>query len=79
MSALANAIVAYVAEETRRRGRGPMHQLSISVDEIERVFDIDSGAAQTAIRKAWAELRLHVEVCRGDDCAHSVMLGELRS
>jgi hypothetical protein len=78
MSALANAIVAYVAEQTRLRGRGPMHQLSMSVDEIERAFEIDSGAAQTAIRKAWADCRLHVDVIRGDDCAHSVWLGELR-
>jgi hypothetical protein len=78
MNALAIAIVAYVAEETRRRGRGPMHQWSINVTEIERVFDIEAGAAQTAIRKAWAERWLHVEVLNGDDCAHAVMLGELR-
>jgi hypothetical protein len=75
---LADAIVAYVAEQTRLRGRGPMHQWSIHVTEIERVFDIEAGTAQTAIRKAWAEGWLHVDVCRGDDCAHSVMLGELR-
>ena len=78
MTALADAVVAYVAEQTRLRGRGPMHQLSVSVDEIERALGLDHGAAQTAIRKAWAELRLHVEVCRGDDCAHAVMLGERR-
>jgi hypothetical protein len=78
MSTLANAIVAYVTEETYRRGRGPMHQLSVSVDEIAEALDVEAGAVQTAIRKAWAERRLHVDVMRGDDCAHAVMLGEKR-
>lgn len=78
MSTLANMIVAYVAEETRRRGRGPMHQLSLSVVEIAEALDLDEGALQTAIRKAWADRRLHVAVLRGDDCAHAVMLGEKR-
>ena len=75
---LADTIVAYVAEETRRRGRGPCNEWSMSVDSIARALDIDDGAAQTAIRKAWLDNRLHVEVIRGDDLVHSVMLGELR-
>jgi hypothetical protein len=73
---VADSIVAYVAEQTRLRGRGPMHQLSVSVVEIAEALDLDDGAAQTAIRKAWSDRRLHVNVIRGDDCAHAVMLGE---
>jgi hypothetical protein len=78
MSALADAVVAYVAEQTRRRGRGPSHGLSLTVSEIADALDVDAGALQTAIRKAWADERLHVDVMRGDDCAHAVMLGERR-
>jgi hypothetical protein len=73
---VADAIVAYVAEQTRRRGRGPMRQLSVQAVEIAGALDLDEGALQTGIRKAWADRRLHVDVIRGDDCAHSVMLGE---
>jgi hypothetical protein len=78
MNALAFAVVTYVAEQTRLRGRGPMHQLSISVSEIAAALDVDDDALQTAIRKAWAEGWLHVDVINGDDCAHAVMLGERR-
>jgi hypothetical protein len=78
MSALVDSVVAYVAEQTRLRSRGPAHPWSMSVAEIARVLDVDDGALQTAIRKAWSERRLHVDVICGDDCAHAVMLGEVR-
>jgi len=78
MPDLADQVVAYVAAQTRRHCRGPTRSWSISVSEIATALDVDDGALQTAIRKAWQANRLHIAVVRGQDHAHAVLLGEVR-
>lgn len=78
MNALAIQVIAYVTEQTKLRGRGPMHTLSLTVGEIAEALDCEAGALQTAIRKAWAADWLRIDQIRGDDEAHAVTLGERR-